>query len=427
MIIGMQPYTRRLVDDELDDLFSGLAAISLDGAKGVGKTATASMRAKTVFRLDDNAVAEVVRAAPEQLSLALKPVLLDEWQRAPEVWDIVRRNVDADDTGGQFLLTGSAAPANSSTHSGAGRIVSLRMRPLSLAERGIESPTVRMRDLLTGVAPIHGTTSLGITDYVHEIVASGFPGIRNLPERARRAQLDSYINRIIEKEFAEQGLRVRRPETLRNWIAAYAAATASTASYATILDAATPGLADKPAKTTAIVYRDVLAQLWLLDPVEAWLPTRSDFTRLAQAPKHFLADPALAARLLGVEETSLLNGTRSSVLGPQEGTVVGRLFEALVALSLQAYAQQCEARLGHFRTRNGDREIDFVVSRADGATVAIEVKLARTVADSDVRHILWLKQKMGAALTDMIVVTTGDRAYRRPDGVAVVPAALLGA
>ncbi|MFM9877592.1 MAG: ATP-binding protein [Rhodoglobus sp.] len=420
-------YARRLVDNELDDLFPGIAAISLDGAKGVGKTATASERVATILRMDTSADAELIRAAPEQLAAVTKPVLIDEWQRLPEVWDRVRRLVDENSQGGQFLLTGSAAPAGASIHSGAGRIVSLRMRPLSIAERNLDNPTVSLAQLAEGVqTPIDGTTSIALADYVREIMASGFPGIRELSPRQRREQLDGYIARVIDKEFAEQGQRVRRPATLRAWLAAYAAATASTASYITILDAATPGQSNKPTIATTTTYRDVLSQLWLLDEVPAWSPVAADFTRLGSTSKHFLADPALAARLLQLREDDLIDLSRGRVLGPQEGTILGRLFEALVALSLQTYARLSECTVSHLRTRNGDHEVDFIVHRG-AACVALEVKLGATVDDFDVRHLLWLKQQLGENLRDMVVVNTGARAYRRTDGVAVVPAALLGA
>ncbi len=423
----MSEYLRRHIDDELDELMPHLAAISIDGPKGVGKTATASQRARSVLRLDDEADSEIVRSAPERLGRMQRPLLIDEWQRAPEVWDLVRRRVDADASGGQFLLTGSATPTGAPIHSGAGRIVSLRMRPMSLAERGLESPTVRVKDLLAGRASVDGTTAVTVSDYAREIVSSGFPGIRSLPPRARRAQLDSYIDRIIDREFAEHGQRVRRPETLRAWLTAYAAAIASTASYATILEAATPGQPDKPARSTTTHYRDILTELWLLDPVGAWYPTQRTFARLGSTPKHFLADTALAARLLGLDEEQILGGLSNGVIGPQAGTQLGRLFESLVALSLKSYAQTNEATLSHFRTRNGDREIDYILHRGNREVVGVEVKLARTVADSDVKHLLWLKTQLGDALRDMVVIYTGATAYRRPDGVAVVPAALLGA
>jgi predicted AAA+ superfamily ATPase len=423
---GASAYTRRVIDDELDELMPALAAISIDGPKGVGKTATASRRASTIFRLDEAAAAELIRAHPDRLRDVPQPILLDEWQRVPAVWDVVRRRVDEDDSPGQFLLTGSATPT-APTHSGAGRIFPLRMRPLSMAERALEPTTVSLRDLFRGSATIQGRSGLLLPDYVREIVVSGFPGIRDLPGRARRGQLDGYIERIVGHDFEEQGLRVRRPQNLRGWLAAYAAASASTASYATILRAATPGESNaRPTKVTANSYRNILAQLWILDPVHAWLPTHNDFARLGSAPKHFLADPALAARLLEVDETRLLSGATAGMLGPQDGTMLGRLFESLVALSLQSYAQANEATVTHFRSQDGDREVDFVLHRGDRANVAIEVKLAASVGDHDVRHLLWLKSRLGEELADMVVVYTGSTAYRRPDGVAVVPLSLLG-
>lgn len=434
----MQSYSPRIVDGQLDALLPELSALSLDGPKGVGKTATAARRALNEFRLDDPATAQAFQAAANPFeAYPLGTLLVDEWQRVPSSWDMVRRSVDAGAVPGRFLLTGSAIPRGADIHSGAGRIVSIRMRPLSLAERDLVEPTVSLRALLRPSDPatpanlralpkIEGFTDFTLPDYVREITASGYPGMRNLSTAPRRAQLDGYVERIVQREFAEMGVRVRRPESLRGWLRAYAAATSSTASYSTILDAATPGQASKPAKETTMVYRDVLEQLWLLDPVAAWLPVGREFTRLGAAPKHFLVDPALACRMLNLSEEDLTFSRGFSPLGPQEGTMLGRLFESLVALSLRVYTQANEARLGHFRTRNGDREVDFIVERGPRQLVAVEVKLARSVSDSDVKHLLWLKSQLGDDLLDMVVITTGDTAYRRRDGVAIVPAALLG-
>lgn len=422
----MVSYQRRIADDELDELLPGLPAISLEGPKGVGKTVTASRRAATILNLDEVATVEALRNDPRQLDVGPTPILIDEWQRYPEVWDRVRRSVDADGSSGRFLLTGSATPAGATIHSGAGRIVRIRMRPLSVAERAISEPTVSLAQLLQdGDVEINGSTTVGLPDYVREIVSSGLPGVRALSGRAQRAQLDSYLDQIVEREFPELGLRLRRPESLRGWLRAYAAATASTASYSTILDAATPGQSDKPTKVTTITYRDVLAQLFMLDPVEAWHPGQSSFSRLGSSPKHFLADPAFAARLLLLSPEDLSRGSDLRPLGPQNGTILGHLFEALIALSLKTYVLRSEAHLGHLRTRNGDHEVDFIVSTGR-RTVAIEVKLSPEVNDHDVKHLVWLKGLMGSDLKDAVIITTGRRAYRRPDGVAVVPAALLG-
>jgi hypothetical protein len=421
------PYTRRVIDDELDELLSGLSAITIEGPKAVGKTETALQRAATVRRLDDPAQASLARADPARAVSGDRPVLLDEWQRVPEVWDAVRRAVDRDPRAGRFLLTGSAAPESPATHSGAGRIVRLRLRPMSLAERGLATPSIQLTELLRGgVSQLSGETSIGLSDYADQIVASGFPAIRSLPDRARRAQLDSYLARVVDRDFEEVGQTVRRPDTLRRWMAAYAAAASTTATLESIRDAATPGEADKPARTTVVQYREVLQRLWLLDPVPAWVPSRNYFSRLARPEKHQLADPALAARLLGVDVDTLIEGGEGAAVIPRDGTLLGHLFESLVTLSVRVYAQAAEAQVKHLRTKGGRHEVDLIIERADGRALAMEVKLAGTVSDDDVKHLLWLRERMGTDLLDAVVVTTGAAAYRRADGVGVIPAVLLG-
>jgi hypothetical protein len=408
-------------------LFASLAALSIEGPKGVGKTETALQRASTVRRLDDPLQASLIRADPARVTVGDLPILIDEWQRVPATWDVVRRAVDADAAPGRFLITGSASPDTPSTHSGAGRIVRLRLRPMSLAERGMAEPVVSLRELLAGgQAELQGETTVGLGAYAEEIEASGFPGIRPLSSRARRAQLDSYLARVVDREFDEVGRPVRRPETLRRWMTAYAAATSTTASLESIRDAATSGAADKPARTTVIQYRDALLRLWLLDPVPAWIPTRNYFSRLAHPEKHHLVDPALAAALLGVGAGALLEGHEGTVAIPRDGTLLGHLFESLVTQSVRTYAQAAEAEVRHLRTKGGRNEVDIIVERRDGRVVAIEVKLTGAVTDDDVKHLRWVQERLGRDLLDAIVVTTGPAAYRRPDGIGVVPACLLG-
>ena len=428
MPISRPPYLRRIADDELDLLFPDVAAIALEGPRAVGKTATATQRATTTIRLDDPLIRQVFAADPGQLTRGRPPVLVDEWQSLPESWDFVRRAVDDDRTGGRFLLTGSAAPISPPTHTGAGRIISLRMRPMTLAERGVGRPTVSLRALISGTHPvIEGATNVGAEQYATEIVASGFPGLRGLGERAVRAQLDGYLDRIIDRDFAELGSReLRNPAALRRWLQAYAAATALTASRETIRDAATPGEETKPNRVTVDAWRDTLERMWLLEPLPAWLPQRNLLARLGQSPKHHLADPALAARLRGASAATLLGGAPAELARKGDTTLFATLFESLVTLCVRVYAQAAEARVSHFRAHDGRREVDLIVERADQRVVAIEVKLARTVSDHDLRHLHWLQAHLGADLLDAVVITTGPVAYRRPDGIAVVPAALLG-
>lgn len=394
--------------------------------KGSGRPSPLLARARAVERLDTEAARALLQADPGRLERLPGPILLDEWQRYPEVWDLVRRQVDDNPTPGRFLLTGSATPPERSTHSGAGRIIRLRMRPMALSERDIAEPTVRLGELLSDSRPTIGGDSPATLDtYTDEIVRSGFPGLRQYEGRLLRLQMDGYLDRIVDSDLNENGTPVRRPDALKSWLRAYAAATSTDASYNSLLDAATPGESAKPASETTQRYRDALQRLWLLDPLPGWIPGMNELGRLASAPKHHLADPALAVRLLGLDAGSLLDSS-TIAHSRSPGPLLGSMFESLVALSLRVYAAHHDASVFHFRTRNGDHEVDFIVEGPNRQVVAIEAKLNPAPTDTDVRHLLWLKQRMGTRLADMVIVTTGMHAYRRPDGVAVIPAALLG-
>ncbi|KGN37866.1 hypothetical protein N803_12460 [Knoellia subterranea KCTC 19937] len=290
---------------------------------------------------------------------------------------------------------------------------------MALHERGVGQPSVSLGRLVRGEeSDVRGTTEMSVLDYFEAIERSGFPGINRQPRRLVRGHLETYLQRIIDRDLPDVGLAIRRPETLRRWLAAYAAASSTPTSYTRILDATTSGDGSQPAKTTTIAYRDHLTQLWLLDPVPGWSPARNPLARLQQAPKHQLADPALAARLLNLSAHTLMTGPGAPMAGP--------LFESLATLTVRVAAQAAEARVGHLRTRNGDHEVDLVVEGPDGQVVGIEVKLAANVSDADVRHLRWLRGQLGDDVVDLMVITTGTTAYRRSDGIAVVPLALLG-
>ncbi|MEX1142823.1 MAG: DUF4143 domain-containing protein [Thermoleophilaceae bacterium] len=167
-------------------------------------------------------------------------------------------------------------------------------------------------------------------------------------------------------------------------------------------------------------------RLGKLDEVPAWIPSANRLRELGQAPKHQLADPAVTAHLLGAQASTLLSGQSPGPAIPREGTLLGALFESLATLSVRVYAGHVEARTKHLRTARGRREVDLIVERPDGRIVAIEVKLTQAVSDDDVKHLVWLREKLGEGVLDEVVLTTGSQAYRRRDGVAVVPLALLG-
>ncbi|MDR1043038.1 MAG: DUF4143 domain-containing protein [Clostridiales Family XIII bacterium] len=424
----------RPIEAYITNLLQEFPAIAIEGLKGVGKTVSAKRISETAFELDTIRDKELVGNNIDVLSLSKPPVLIDEWQRLPAVWDYVRRRVDDTGTPGSYLLTGSIANSDMNIHSGAGRILKQRMYPLSLAERAIESPTVSLSGLLSQekpfTLPISGVTAVSYNDYMNEIVASGLPGVRRYDKTKRRLMLGTYLDYLLSHEFKQQGVNIRQPLTLLRWLRAYAAAISTDTGYSEILDASTAGEREKPSAKTTISYREALGNLWLLDELPMWIQGEDYFARLKRTPKHYLADPAIAAYLLdyGYDELtmpSVSGSTPKTRFDEKYGSITGRLFESLMHLSLNVYASINGARLAYLKTRNADREIDFIVQR-ESKIVAVEVKMTQVVDEKDVKNLLWLNANLGGNLTDAAIVTTGPVAYRMPCGIAVVPAALLG-
>lgn len=414
-------YQRRLVDEVLDEVFPSLPAVLLDGPKAVGKTTTAAQRANTIRNFQDEADRAKTLADPSWTLSGQQPILIDEWQLVPDVWSRVKQAVDRDFSGGQFLLTGSLPNIN--THSGAGRITAIRMRPLSFAERNVLTPTISFTQLLAGNAEIIGESSFQPTDYIQEIARSGFYGIRGLEGRSLRLALDGYIERVVDSDLPEMGI-TKRPASLLSWLKSYAAATATVAKWETIRDAANSGSGEPPSRSSVAPYRDALVRLRILDELPAWLPTNNQLVRVGSASKHFLADPALALRLLS-QDAKTLEEARNFVSSGPDKPLVGRMFEALVAMSIRTYAETQFAKAMHFRDSRGLHEVDLIIEREDGKVLALEIKLANTVQDKDLKQLKWLRAQLGDQLIDSAVIYTGKHAYRQ-DGVAVIPFALLG-
>lgn len=243
--------------------------------------------------------------------------------------------------------------------------------------------------------------------------------------RSDRKHLDTYLDRLVNVDMKEAGAVIRQPETLMRWLRAYAATVATTTSWDKLRDGATAGEGEKPSKRTTSRYTEALFRLRILDEVPPWLPNDNHLARLGQTPKRFLADPALAARLVGVPRDRLLQGEGPTAT-PHDGTYLGALFESLVALSLLVFSDANSVSLRHLRTWSGDHEVDFIVVGQGGKVVALEAKLGNTVRAEHVSHLHWLKGQLGDDLLDAVVVNTGSDAYRRKDGIAVVPLGLLG-
>lgn len=414
----MLEYMPRVLDQELSYLLQSVPAVVLDGPKAVGKTRSAQQFAKTTFNCADVDQREIIRADRVLALRSPRPVLLDEWHLEPGVWETARGLVNDEGSPGMFILTGSANPGDARIHSGTGRFVRTRMRPMALSERGVVDPTVSLRSLAKGDRHLEGHTIFALVDYIFEIASSGFPGIR-LPESLDRGlMLRSYVQTALEVEVPQLGFIPRRPHSLLGWFRTYAAALSTTASFSAIADAIPEET--RPTKATAADYREVLSQLWLLEQVPAFALSENRLNELGKAPKHQLCDPALALAALGISAEQLVKEPAA------HGPLLGRLFESLATLSIRVYAQANGMEVSHIRTARGEHEVDLMVTAPDGRSIACEVKLSQTVNSEDVRHLDWLRKKMGDQLVDCIVITTGQTAYRREDGIGVVPLALLG-
>ena len=213
----------------------------------------------------------------------------------------------------------------------------MRMRPLTLSERAAGATSIAFRHLLDGqVGDVRaGPSGVTLAGYVDEILRSGWPAMRHLDGAALERQLDGYLELIVQRDVEETGHRVRRPASLRNWLRAYAAASATSASWEQIRNAASAGRAEPPARSTVTQYTDARTVLPILDPVEAWSPSHNMLARVAAHPKHHLADQALAARLLGQTRRNLLAGGAGPVPMPRPGSLLGSLFESLVVLCVR--------------------------------------------------------------------------------------------
>ena len=418
----------------MKNLMKEFPAIAIDGLKGVGKTLSSKRLAATVFELDRPRDFEQISNMPDILLSEKPPILIDEWQRIPPVWDNVRRAVDDGAKPGTFLLTGSIANTDTNIHSGAARIIRRKMYPLSLEERAIEKPTVSLAQMFSGDKPfeskIEGKTDVSPSHYIFEIAASGLPEFRNLSLESRKIALESYFDNLLSHEFNQQGVRLRQPETMRRWLRAFAAAVSTDAGYNEILDASTAGEGNKPVAKTTIAYREALENLWLLDELSPWIEGEAFFSGLKRSPKHYLADPAFSAYLLGLDE-AIMSGaygwpSQAEKFDEKYGSIIGRLFESLIHLNLNTYASVNNARLFFVKTHKGDREIDFVLQKGT-KVIACEVKFSPTIAPSDGKHLSWFVNKVGRDCCDALIISAGSVAYRRKDGIAVVPASLLGA
>ena len=422
-------YEKRLIDSILKEYVDELPAILLEGAKAVGKTETCKQLASTEYRMDNAAQRELLQNNPEIILQNSKPVLIDEWQLAPSLWSYVRHAVDDGLPNGSVLFTGSSIRVNSRIHSGAGRIIRLKLRPYSIEERNLSDSYIRIEDLFNfdSKATVNGETDKTLVDYLDEIYRSGFPGIRNKSERIRKVLLKSYVTNIAEHEFEENGFKILNPHSLLAWMRIYAASIGTETKQSTLINAATASDAI-PSAPTISKYREALEILDITDEVQPFLPMGKIYGNLAKGTKHFMLDPAIALSLLGVEKDELIDYQVPKYVSKFHQTLTGQLIESFVYQSLVVYADVNDAQLSYYRNSRGTREIDFILQKGH-RLILFEVKTNPDVKDSYVRHLNWFEDEIGDEFkVTKVLLNTGRYAYtRREDHVHVIPLALLGA
>ena len=406
-------YLRRHIDGHLARLLGVHPACLVEGVRGVGKTSSAQRLAAATLRLDHPPTAALVASDPVAACASLPvPVLIDEWQRVPEVWDAVRRMIDDDRSPGRFILSGSSrAAVTADIHAGAGRILPLRLRPMTLSERRGCAPAVPLADLAEGgVDAVRGVRSpLTPSEQVAATVESGLPGYLGMDAADHQEALRAYLDLAVARDLAEVGSPLRNISKLRNYLRAYGATVGTIAEHATIHHAA--GVA----KATGETYHDLLSRLGLVEELPGWSHNR--LKRLTRRPKRHLVDPALAAAD-HYDTASSLSGRRGRL---------GELFESAVVCQIRATAEAAGLgwRFGHMRTAGGDHEIDLVVDLPDGGVVAFEAKLSENVGAADARQLVALRNRLGETFRAGVVVNPGTTSFRIDDRIAIVPLGVI--
>jgi hypothetical protein len=413
-------YLPRVVDGELDEALSTSGAVLLEGPKACGKTRTGLQRAASSVRFDVDAAARAsVLVDPSLILEGASPRLLDEWQYAPEVWDAVRRAVDERGEPGQFVLTGSAVPADeASRHTGAMRILRLVMRPMTLAESGMGTPAVSWAAIASGESVRAADPGVTVRDVARMVARGGWPGNLQLSDARAGRQLRGYLGEIARIDLRQvEGIR-RDPQTILRLLRSLARNTGTPASVAAISRDVNGAEGVIKAETISGMITG-LSRLTVVEDLPAWAPSLRSRTRLRAAPVRHFVDPSLAVAAVGADATRLL--------GDLEW--LGFLFEGLVLRDIRVFSQALDARTYHYRDESG-LEADIVIEFPDGRWVAVEVKLGQAHVDQAAANLIKLRERVDTASSGdpigLVVVTATGPAYTRPDGVHVVPAASLG-
>ena len=418
-------YLPRLIDQQVETYLQTFGAVCIEGPKWCGKRWTSAHQSKSAIYIGDPAgnfqIRQLAELSPELVLAGDTPRLIDEWQEVPPLWDAVRYKVDQTSVRGQFILTGSATPNHKGIlHSGAGRIGRLRMRPMTLYENGVSSGQVSLEALCQGKLSPVMTGEVSLETLVDAIVRGGWPGSLGL-SLAQAALLPlEYLHAIINDDvYRIDGIK-RDTAKMRLLLRSLARNESTTATNRTLVrDIKAVDDADIDANTVAS-YLDIFRRLFLIDDQPPFAANIRSSVRLKQAEKRHLCDPSLACALLGA--------TPASLIGDLE--TLGFLFEALCERDLRIYAESFGGQMYHYQDYKG-QEVDAVIERPDGQWCAIEIKLGAGQIDAAAANLLKLRAQIAdepqgkPPVVCAVVCGMANAAYKRPDGVFVVPLTAL--
>jgi len=414
-------YRPRIIDSAVEQHLRAFGAVCIEGAKWCGKTWTAQRHAQSAFLVGDPVGnfqnRQLAQIDPSLVLQGKQPRLIDEWQEVPSLWDAVRFTVDQSITKGQFILTGSATPAHKGImHSGTGRIARLRMMPMSLFESGDSSGKVSLKNLCAGTFEnvITGEASLQALAFL--ILRGGWPGNLQLSTEDAVKIPAQYLANVVTDDIAKVDEKVRDVAKLRLLLRSLARNESTTATRASLKRDIQGVEQSSIDEDTIADYLNIFAKLFIIENQKPFASAIRSSLRIKQAEKHHLVDPSFACSLLGITDEERLIGDLRTF---------GFLFEALCERDLRIYAQSFGANLLHYQDYGND-EIDAVVELADGSWSAFEIKLGANQIDEAAAKLLDINQKFERPATTLCVICgRSNAAYRRPDGVCVVPITAL--
>lgn len=419
---GGPAYAPRVIDSELADRLKAAGAVVIEGPKACGKTLSARQRAASEVLLDVDADARAAAAIDPALVLeGGTPRLLDEWQLEPALWNHVRRLIDDRGVPGQFILTGSAVPADEITrHTGAARIIRIQMRPMSLFESGHSTGDVALVAALGGDQLRSADPGHSLRDIVDRVCVGGWPAFQRLSVEDALVAVAAYVDEICRTDVSRvDGIR-RDPQRVRRLLRSLARNVATAATVTNLVaDTVQEGEEGSLARNTVYDHLAALQRLMVIEDQPAWSPHLRSRSRLRTAEKRHFIDPSLAVAALGASPGSLL----------RDLNFLGFLFESLAVRDLRIYAQSLDARVFHYRD-NTDLEVDVIVEARDGRWAAFEIKLGGQAAiEEAAASLLRFSQRVDTTKSGEpgclgVIVATGY-GYTRPDGIAVIPLGAL--